>query len=819
MHPNTTPSIEELLSSLTLEEKIALVSGHRSMYTNAVDRLSIPALRVSDGPHGLRVQSENGDVSVSNSLPSTAFPTASCSANSWNPELLKKMGNAIADEARYFGIDIVLGPGVNIKRNPLCGRNFEYFSEDPFLAGRLGAGEVLGIQEKGIGVSVKHFALNNADNFRFMGNSIADMRAIRELYLRQFEHIVKTATPETVMCSYNQINGTFASENPWLLTDILRNEWGFQGLVMTDWGAVNDRVKGLQAGLDLEMPGDNAICRKWIDDAVKNGSLDINVLDQAVRNVLTLVHNHPKKARLESIDWEAHHQLAKEIATEGAVLLKNNGVLPLKQEEPLLILGELFEKMRYQGGGSSMINPTQVTSPKEAFDHHHVTYRYVKGYQTSEEKPNAALMDEALWAAQNYDKVILFLGLTDMSESEGIDRDNMALSANQRALVDALVKKNKKLIVVLYGGSVFELPFYDHVDGMLNMFLAGQNAGEATFELLFGLKNPGGRLAETWPMTYNDVPFAAEYSKTIQEVYKESIYVGYRYYQTAQKEVRFPFGYGLSYTTFGYNDYKVEQTDDTLVITLQVTNTGTNEGSDTVQVYVSAPKSEIHKPRRELKGFAKIHLVPNESKTLTMTIAKDDLNYWNLKENRFVLESGEYRVQIGRNARDIVFDQTLIIAGETLESGDTQEVRKIYQTLDFARVTDSVFETMSGLKIPPLRKRKPITLESTIEDLNHTFFGKIFYNAIRRVADKEIKKALMFPEGPERDNKVKSALFLKRVMMSNSIRSMSMSSGGALPYPFACGFRDVANGHLFKGIKDFLSKTEAPKLPNDKESK
>ena len=809
-------SIDELLKELTLEEKIALVCGHNFMYTNSVPRLDIPSIRMSDGPHGLRVQDEGGDNGIAGSKPSTAFPTASCSANSWNTSLLEKMGNAMANEAKYYGIDIILGPGVNIKRNPLCGRNFEYFSEDPFLAGRIGASEVKGIQDNGVGVSLKHFALNNSEHFRFIGNSICDMRALREIYLKQFEYIVKTTQPETIMSSYNQINGIFASENKWLLNDVLRDEWGYQGTVITDWGGLKDKVLSIEASNDIDMPGDNAICRKWLFDAVNNGTLEIEKLDRCVRRVLELVQKHERKNKLGSIDWEKHSQIAKEIALEGAVLFKNDNILPLKEDEQLLVVGELFEKMRYQGSGSSMINPALYVSPKMAFDNNNIKYKYIKGYSEKEEVVNQAFIDEAIEASKDYQKVLLFIGQTDYIETEGDDRKNMSLSNNQLALVDAFIKTRKDIIVVLFGGSVVELPFFGDIKGLLNMFLPGQYGGEATFDLLFGKVSPSGRLAETWPLNYEDVPFGNEFAKTKQEIYKESIYVGYRYYLTKNKEVRFPFGYGLSYSTFEYSNLRIEQKEHYIEINVDVKNSGGCSASEVVQVYASIPSKNIDRPLRELKGFNKVNLKPNETKSISIVVDKNDLTYWDTSKNRFVLEDGEYLIQIGKNSRDVILEKTVLIKGEKIIDSPGKNV---YYSLDFVNLSNEEYEKIWSTKIPTLPKTRPFTLESQFIELRQSFMGKILFNAVISVAKKQMKEAKKMKESTEKDNKIKGALFLEKILMTNSIRSMSMSSSGAMPYNFAEGFRDLSNGHLFKGIKDFMSKIKAPKLPCDKEGK
>ena len=528
--------IEQVLKQMTVEEKAALVSGTDFMYTNPIPRLNVPSLCMSDGPHGLRKQIGGGDNGISESEPATAFPTAAALATSWNPDNAYKMGEAIAEECRYYGVHTLLGPGVNIKRNPLCGRNFEYFSEDPYLAGVMGAAEVEGVQSKGVGVSLKHFALNNAENFRFMGNSVASENTIRNLYLKPFEYIVKNAHPATLMCAYNQVNGVFCSENEWLLTDVLRKEWGFDGVVMTDWGAVHDRAAGVKAGLDLEMPGDAAICRKWILDGVADGSLPMESLDNACRNILRWIDKYAIPADSSPVDWDAHHALAAEIAEDCAVLLKNNGVLPLSDTDRLMIKGDFFENMRYQGAGSSMIHPTKVTTPKEVFDAHHI-----KNYTVDE-----------------CDKIVFFAGLTDYYESEGCDRENMRLPEDQLKLIDHWTKTGKNVIVVLFGGSPVELPFYDKVSAVLNMYLPGQNGGQAVYDLLYGIKNPSGKLAETWPMRYEDVPGHETFGKSINEIYAEGTEVGYRYYNKHNIPVRFPFGFGLSYTTFEQSEWVKE---------------------------------------------------------------------------------------------------------------------------------------------------------------------------------------------------------------------------------------------------------------------
>ncbi|MCR4905386.1 MAG: glycoside hydrolase family 3 C-terminal domain-containing protein [Clostridiales bacterium] len=711
--------IEKILAEMTVEEKAALVSGTDFMYTNPIPRLGVPALCMSDGPHGLRKQIGSGDNGVSRSEPATAFPSASCTASGWNPENLRRMGAAIAEECRHYGVHTLLGPGVNLQRNPLCGRNFEYFSEDPLLAGVMGAAEVEGIQSGGVGACVKHFALNNSENYRFMGNSVASERTMRRLYLKPFEYIVKHAGPAAVMCAYNQINGTYCSENRWLLTDVLRGEWGFDGVVMSDWGAVRDRVRGLMAGMDLEMPGDTDICRRRILDAVKDGSLPMEDLDKACRNILQWIDRYvgPAEERPvdpSNIDWKAHHALAAEIAADCAVLLQNDGVLPLTGGEKLHIAGDLYASMRYQGAGSSMICPTEVTSPKDAFEARGVT---------------SVALGEA-------DVVLVFAGLTDEYESEGGDREHMRLPEDQLDLIDRMCASGKKVVIALFGGSPVELPFCDRVSAILCMFLPGQNGGEAAAQLLFGEKNPSGKLAQTWPMRYEDVPGHESFGRGINEVYAEGCEVGYRYYNRHDIPVRFPFGFGLSYTTFAHSEW--EQNGNTYAQT--ITNTGDRFGAEVAQLYIDG----------ELRGFEKVYLAPGASKTVTITAEEEP---------------------------DVAYSDAYTVPEE-----------------------------------PP---RFPVTLESRFTDLNQTFLGRILYGAVLATAGKQEKEAAKLPAGPEKDNKIKGARFLRRILESNSPRTLSMSAGKSFPYHFAEGFVELTNGRLLRGARCFLTKIKGPKLPKE----
>lgn len=808
--------IEKTLSQLTVEEKAALVAGTDFMYTNPVPRLKIPSLRMSDGPHGLRVQQEKGDNGVTGSAPATAFPTAATVACGWDEENSFLIGRAIGEEARGYGVHVVLGPGANIKRNPTAGRNFEYFSEDPLLAGKLAAAEIKGIQSENVGVSLKHFALNNAENYRFMGDSVADERAMREIYLKVFEIAVKEAKPSTLMCAYNKINGEYCSQNKWLLKDILRGEWGFEGLVMTDWGAMHDRVASLKAGLDLEMPGDTAVCRRDIVESVKSGKLAVKDLDEAVRNVLALVDKYAKQYP-DGCDFDAHDALACKVAEDCAVLLKNDGVLPLPKGGKYFVAGDLFEKMRYQGAGSSMINPARLTSPKVAFDERKVNYAFARGYAENAVTTNRALLQEALDAAKGYETALVFAGLTDYVESEGCDREHMRLPENQLALIDGLVKAGKKVVVVLFGGSPVELPFADKVSAILNMYLPGQSGGRACARLLFGDADPQGRLAETWPLSYADVPFGKDFAKGPVEVYKESVFVGYRYYTTYQKQVRYPFGFGLSYTSFEWSEMTAEEEGESITVSCRVKNTGTRAGAEVVQLYVSAPRGKVLRPLRELKAFQKVRLEAGEEKTVTLTFKRDELKFFDLKTRAWRMEGGEYRFELCSDAETVKLLKTLTLSGEEV-SPCSEEVFKAYEG-GLENVTDEVFTAMSGQKIPAVPPQRPVRLDSRFTDMKVSFMGRILYGAVLGVADKTMKEAKKLPDGAERDNKVKGALFMQRILESNSLISMSMSAGLTFPYNFAQGFAALANGHILKGIKCFCTKIKAPKLPKERGDK
>ena len=663
-----------LIAELTLEEKASLTSGASFWYTKPVERLGVPALMVTDGPHGLRKQREGGDhLGIGDSVPATCFPPAVGLGSSWDVDLVHRVGVALGVETSIENVGVLLGPGINIKRSPLCGRNFEYLSEDPIVSGVLGTAMVKGIQSQGVGASLKHFAANNQESDRMRSSSDVDPRPLREIYLRGFQRVVEDAQPWTVMCSYNRINGVYASEDPWLLTRVLRDEWGFEGLVISDWGAVNERVPGLRAGMDLEMPSSGGVTDAQIVGAVNDGTLDESILDAAARRVLDLVRKATEGAgRIEGpLDVDAHHALAREAAGRSIVLLKNeSGLLPLAKEARLAVIGEFAEKPRYQGAGSSMIHPTRVDSAVEeirALSTGSVTY--ARGFSTSLEVSAdevTTLREEAVAAASGADVAVVFLGLPARLESEGYDRDDIDLPAAQLDLLDAVVAANAKTVVVRSNCGVVALPFAGRVPAILEGWLLGQAGGGATADVLFGDVNPSAKLTETIPLRLEDSPAYLDFPGEFSHVrYGEGLFVGYRWYDARRMEVAFPFGHGLSYTTFAYGDATAAVTaDGDVEVQIAVTNTGDRAGREVVQVYTSLPGGTVQRPVRELKAFASVELQPRETRTVALTVRRADLAYWDVRLDGWVVEGGEYVVEVAASSRDIRSAARVEIAGD-----------------------------------------------------------------------------------------------------------------------------------------------------------
>lgn len=709
---------ELLLKKLTLEEKCALLSGAETFKTRGMPEHGIPQIWLSDGPHGLRKQAGESDhLGLNPSVPATCFPTASAVANSWDAALGEKIGAALGEEAAAQEVSVVLGPGLNMKRNPLCGRNFEYFSEDPYLAGKLAAGYIRGIQSKGVAACPKHFAVNSQETRRMASDSIVDERTLREIYLTGFEIAVKEGHPRSIMSSYNLVNGTYANENKHLLMEILRGEWGFDGAVITDWGGSNDYALGVKNGSTLEMPAPGGDSVRELLAAVESGKITESDIDARLSELLPLVFD--TKAALDAapreFDAAAHHALARRAAEESLVLLKNEGsLLPLAAGSKVAVIGDFAKNPRYQGAGSSMVNSTQVdVLLDKLIDSELNVIGYQQGFDRHG-KPDAALQKSACELATQADTVILCMGLDEIAESEGLDRSNLRLAQNQVDLLQAVAAVNPKIVVVLYSGSVVETPWLDNCQALLYAALGGQAGAGAVADALTGKVNPCGKLAETWPLAYADVPSAADFAtrrKTVE--YREGLYIGYRYFTTAEKAVRFPFGYGMSYTAFAYSDMAADEQG----VSLTVTNTGSVAGTEIVQLYVAKKNSELFRPARELKGFARVTLAPGEKQRITIMLDDKAFRFWNVKANRWEIEGGEYELLVGASVEDIRLCEKISVHGTATVHPYEDVDLDCYYKGDVLSVSDADFEKLLGHPIPDGKTK--IDRNLTLGELNH----------------------------------------------------------------------------------------------------
>ena len=709
---------ELLLKELTLEEKCALLSGAETFKTRGMPEHGIPQIWLSDGPHGLRKQAGESDhLGLNPSVPATCFPTASAIANSWDTALGEEIGAALGEEAAAQEVSVVLGPGLNMKRNPLCGRSFEYFSEDPYLAGKLAAGYIRGIQSKGVAACPKHFAVNSQETRRMASDSIVDERTLREIYLTGFEIAVKEGHPRSIMSSYNLVNGTYANENKHLLMEILRGEWGFDGAVITDWGGSNDHALGVKNGSTLEMPAPGGDSVRELLAAVESGKISESDIDARLSELLPLVFD--TKAALDAapreFDAAAHHALARRAAEESLVLLKNEGaLLPLAAGSKVAVIGDFAKNPRYQGAGSSMVNSTQVdVLLDKLIDSELNVIGYQQGFDRHG-KPDAALQKSACELATQADTVILCMGLDEIAESEGLDRSNLRLAQNQVDLLQAVAAVNPKIVVVLYSGSVVETPWLDNCQALLYAALGGQAGAGAVADALTGKVNPCGKLAETWPLAYADVPSAADFAtrrKTVE--YREGLYIGYRYFTTAEKAVRFPFGYGMSYTTFAYSDMAADEQG----VSLTVTNTGSVAGTEIVQLYVAKKNSELFRPAKELKGFARVTLAPGEKQRITIMLDDKAFRFWNVKANRWEIEGGEYELLVGASVEDIrLCEKISVHATATVHPYEDVDLDCYYKG-NVLHVSDADFEKLLGHPIP--NGKTKIDRNLTLGELNH----------------------------------------------------------------------------------------------------
>ncbi|UYX55257.1 glycoside hydrolase family 3 C-terminal domain-containing protein [Bacillus thuringiensis] len=669
--------IKKIISQMTLEEKASLCSGLDFWNTKGIERLGIPSIMVTDGPHGLRKQAEGADhLGIYNSIPSTCFPSAVGLASTWNKDLINQVGVALGEECQAENVGVLLGPGANIKRSPLCGRNFEYFSEDPYLSSQMAANHVKGVQSQGIGTSLKHFAANNQEHRRMSVDAIVDERTLREIYLASFEDVIKEAQPWTVMSAYNKVNGEYASENNYLLNDILKDEWGFEGFVVSDWGAVNERVESLANGLELEMPSSFGIGEKKIVDAVNCGGLAAEKLDQVVERLLNIIFKAYDN-QLESAVYskDAHHQLAREVASESMVMLQNeDSILPLKKEGTVAVIGGFAKQPRFQGGGSSHINPTKLENILEEIEMvsgEKTNILFAQGYDIASDDVNESMVNEAKKIAERADTAVLFVGLPDRYESEGFDRKHLQMPENHVQLIEAIAEVQSNIVVVLSNGAPIEMPWIGKVKGILEGYLGGQALGGAIADLLFGDVNPSGKLAETFPKVLSDNPSYLNFPGEGDKVeYKEGVFVGYRYYDVKNIEPLFPFGFGLSYTNFEYSNLSInkkEITDtDTVSISVNVKNTGSTAGKEVVQLYIKDVESSMIRPEKELKGFEKVELQPGEEKTVSFTLNKRSFAYYNVELKDWHVETGEFEILVGKSSREIILHNSMYVQSTTI---------------------------------------------------------------------------------------------------------------------------------------------------------
>ncbi|NKB99163.1 MAG: glycosyl hydrolase [Pseudomonadales bacterium] len=768
-----------IVADMTLQEKAKLASGKNFWHLEASERHDLPAVMVTDGPHGLRKQNASSDhVGLNVSVPATCFPTACALACSWDTDLLQRVGHAIGEECVAEQVTVLLGPGVNIKRHPYCGRNFEYFSEDPYLTGKMAAALINGVQANGVGTSIKHYAVNNQEQGRMIIDAIVDERTLREIYLRGFEIAIKEAQPWTVMCAYNRVNGTYCSDHTYLLNEILRDEWGFEGLVVTDWGATNDRVQGVRAGLDLEMPGSGGINDALIESAVSNGELDETELDRVIaRNVSVSLLGKDLAARSGDANHATHHDLARHTAAECAVLLKNeDSFLPLHKEQSIALIGAFAEEPRYQGTGSSQVNPTSLDKTIDTFKLNADHVEYCRGYDPKRSDEDPVLIAEATGIAQQCDVAVVFVGLPPIYESEGFDRVQFDLPVQHTHLVEAVCAANPNTVVVLSNGSPIAMPWVDQPKAILEGYLAGQAGGSAIAEVLLGLREPGGRLAETFPVDVGDVAADKHFPGNTRQVqYREGLYVGYRYFDSTKREVLFPFGHGLSYTNIELTDIAVSNdtwsTEDAdLHLSVTARNLGTRAGSEVIQVYLHDKVASVYRPDQELRAFTKVHLEPGEAATIQIPLTRDAFSFYDPSQARWVVESGDFELRVGKSSRDIVTKLNLAV-----QSSDTVMPNTAAPKLTGKLVVtdDEAFAGMLGYPIPDTESSRPFHLNSSIQEIRSSLVGA-------QIA-KKITAAFTANMGGESNDETLKKMF-EEMANNMPLRSLALFSRGRTGY-------------------------------------
>ncbi|MRH41625.1 glycosyl hydrolase [Aquibacillus halophilus] len=790
---------QDIIKKMTIEEKASLMSGKDFWQTQDIERLGIKNIFLADGPHGIRKQAEAADhLGLNESLPATCFPTAATVANSWNEKLGEKIGQYLGEEAVAQKVNVLLGPGINMKRDPLCGRNFEYFSEDPFHAGKFAASYIKGIQSHGISACVKHFAVNNQEERRMSIDTIVDERTLREIYLTAFEIAVNEGKTKTVMSSYNKLNGTYTNENTHLMKDILRDEWNFEGVVVTDWGGSNDRVAGLIAGNELEMPTTAGETNQEIIAAIKNGKLKEEVLDENVERLLDLiftteeVYNKPYK---KEFDVQEHHKVAQEVAEESIVLLKNEeNILPLDKAVKVATIGDFAKEPRYQGAGSSIVNPTVLDNTLECLDESViVSVGYEPGFERYGKKSQKKI-DQACALAKKADVVLLYIGLDEATEAEGLDRQNMNIPQNQIDLLHALYEVNPNIVAILSCGSAVEMPWINKVKGLLHGYLSGQAGAKAMLRVLTGEVNPSGKLAETYPLRYEDTPAYHQFpGKEVSVEYREAMYIGYRYYDSASVNVRFPFGYGLSYTSFDYTDIKVNKGE----VTFKLTNTGNVAGMEIAQLYVGCQSNDIFRPKKELKGFTKIFLAPGETKTVTIPFDDKAFRYFNVKTNQWEIEEANYDIMIGASSSDVRLEDELFVEGTGAPLPYDKEKLPTYYSGKVNNVSEEEFERVLGRKVPVSTwdRSKPLGYNDTIAQCQYAKGG------FARFAFRLITFSHWFLR---KIGKRETANLIMMSVYHMPFRGVARMTGGVINMPMLDGILMIVNGHFFKGLRHVI---------------
>ena len=795
---------QEIIKQLTLEEKASLCSGLSFWHLKGIEHVGLDSIMVTDGPHGLRKQDGDQDhLGILDSVPTTCFPPACTTASSFDTTLLHDIGVALGEECQQEKVGVLLGPGANIKRSPLCGRNFEYISEDPYVTGKLSAAIINGIQSNNVGTSMKHYAANNQEKARMTSDSVVDERTLREIYLTGFEIAVKEAQPWTMMCSYNRLNGPYASEHPWLLNEVLRDEWGFKGLVVTDWGATNDRVAGLKAGLDLEMPGSNGMNDIKIVAAVKDGSLSEEDLDKVSIRIIDLILKAQNGQKDDFVyDADAHHDLVRRAAAESSVLLKNDeNILPLAEGSSVAVIGNFAKNPRYQGAGSSRINPPKVDNAFDSLEAQGVNVSFAKGYAT-DSKPDQALVDEAATLAKQNDVALVFVGLPDEYESEGFDRSTLEMPKSHTDLVNAVAAANPNTIVILQLGSSIVMPWANQVKGILVSYLGGQAAGSSCADVLTGKVNPSGKLAETWPQALEDTPCHAYYPGTGKTAeYREGLFVGYRYYNTVQKPVAYPFGYGLSYTSFEYLDLKVSQTanEPQAEVSFTIKNVGNVAGAEVAQLYLGLPNSSIIRAKHEIKGFDKVFLNPGEQKEVTLSLDKRSFAYYNVPAALWAVESGNYLIEVGSSSRDIHLSTSITVDGdghETLLSELKSKASAYYDPANISTISAADFEGLLGHKLPP-KNRQPgekYDQNTSLGEIQHTKIGQQVFKLVGASMEKAF------------GNNDNLRPMFEAMLNDIPLRALVMMGRGAFPEKKMNGILDILNGKKIRGYIALLLK-------------